>query len=742
MFTLLILTVYNLPLHADTLKDLKISISMEDAPVKQVLNELERQSQLTFFYNSAQVNINRKVTIRLKNTSLDDALGYLFASTGITYRFSGRQIILTRESKIKTSLKKAAGPIRIREPGAAAGGGLRLREIRAFMPLVLDNTITGKVTDAETGDGLPGVSVVLKGFSLGTSTDENGNYSLVIPEKSGAVLVFSFLGYVSQEVSIDGRQSITVALKKDVTGLEAVVVVGYGTQKKVNLTGSVSAVSGEDLIKRPVGQTTAALQGMVPGLTVTQSSGQPGRDGGTVRIRGIGTLSDPNPLVMLDGVESSLNNVDPNEIESITVLKDAASAAIYGSRAANGVILITTKRGSGKDFSLNYNTYAGWQTPTDMPDIVNAIDHMEMMNEAYTNTGRSPLYSQEFIEEYKTQGLSNRDRYPDTDWQELTLKDNAFMQSHYLSVNGGTENIRVLGSLSYLNQSGIIPNTGFQRYNLRLNSDIKLSEKFSTSLDVFLRRTDLEEPSFGTGYVFHWMRRIPANQAGLLSNGLYGEGWNGDHPLARAKDGGLRTEESLSAILNLNLKYRPASWLTAEINYAPKFNEPHITTFRNIVQTYRWDGSPSYAVPGRNSLDEQFSREWYNNVRATLTFDKYLGGDHRVTALAGLQQEDQSNNYISAYRERFILPDYQEINSGNEENQQTGGSGSHWALRSFFGRINYNYKEKYLFEMNGRYDGSSRFATGNKYAFSPLSPQAGASARNPLWKAFPVPLPT
>src|SRR5690606_32289904 len=222
-----------------------------------------------------------------------------------------------------------------------------------------------------------------------------------------------------------------------------------------------------------------------------------------VRIRGIGTLSDANPLVMLDGVESSLANIDPNEIESITVLKDAASASIYGSRAANGVILITTKRGNEKGMTINYNSYVGWQRPTGMPEIVNALDHMELINEAYTNTGRSPLYTEQFLDEYRTQGPSNRDRYPDTHWQDVTMTESGFMQSHYLAMNGGSDRVKILGSFGYLDQDGIIPNTGFKRYNLRVNTDVKFDEKWSAAADVFLRRTDLTEPSTGTGYIFH-----------------------------------------------------------------------------------------------------------------------------------------------------------------------------------------------------------------------------------------------
>jgi len=255
---------------------------------------------------------------------------------------------------------------------------------------------------------------------------------------------------------------------------------------------------------------------------------------------------------------------------------------------------------------------------------------------------------------------------------------------------------------------------------MRFNTDISLTDKLTASMDIFLRRTLQNQPSSGTGYVFHWMRRIPANEVGILSNGRYGEGWNGDHPLARAKDGGLNTTESLDAVLNFRLDYKFTDWLSAEVMYAPKFWNPHEKTFSNITQTYARDGvTPTHFVPQRNSLTERFDRQMYNNIRAIVTVDKTINEVHTIGFTGGFQQEDQLDNWISARREVFPLPQYQQINAGNRANELTGGSASHWALRSLFGRLTYNYGDKYLFEANVRRDGSSRFAEGNKFGIFP-----------------------
>jgi TonB-linked SusC/RagA family outer membrane protein len=589
--------------------------------------------------------------------------------------------------------------------------------------------ISGKVVDMN-GIGIPGATVIVEGTTTGTATDIDGNFNLDVPE--GAVLLISFIGYQSQRITVDTQSQFNIVLEEDLSSLDEIVVVGYGTQKKVNLTGAVSTISSAEIVNQPVGQTSMALQGISPGVTVTQRSGQPGSDGGSIRIRGIGTLGTggQEPLIMVDGVETDLNNIDPNEIENISVLKDASSAAIYGARAAGGVVLVTTKRGL-EGVRISYNMYAGLQVPTDKPNIVGALDHMELTNEAFTNVGNTPRYTDQFLQEYRA-GMPS-DQYPETDWQALTMSNSSFMHNHNIGINAGSERAKLYASISYLDQDGIIPNTDFSRVNIRMNSDIHITEKLTASTDIFLRKTEQNQPSEGTGYIFHWMRRIPANEVGILSNGRWGEGWNGDHPLARAKEGGVRTNEDLDAILNFRLDYKFTDWLSAEVMYAPRFENPYSKSFSNITQTYARDGvTPTHFRPQRNSLSERFDREWYNNVRAIVTVDKSINDIHQIGFTGGFQQEDLLNKWISAYREVFSLPQYPYINAGNRANEQTGGSATHWALRSLFGRATYNYRERYLFEVNVRRDGSSRFAEGNKHGVFPSVSAAWRISEEPF----------
>ncbi len=581
----------------------------------------------------------------------------------------------------------------------------------------IQTKISGIVKD-DSGNPIAGATIMDKTTSVTTSTNSKGEFELNVSR--GAKIVITSVGFTATELVVNGSQSYyTVTLLSSDTNLDEVVVVGYGSQKKVNLTGAVSVVKGEDLTKQPVGQTSAALQGAAPGLTVTQASGQPGRDGGGLRIRGIGTTGDSNPFVLIDGIEGNINNVNANDIASISVLKDASSAAIYGSRAANGVILITTKRAAEGKFSVNYNNYVGWQTPTDRTKMAGGLDHMLLLNEAYTNTGKSPVFTDKMIQDYKAGMSTNPDQYPNTDWQKLTLKDNGLMQQHYVNLSGGTDRLRVSSSLGVFDQKGIIENTDFKRYNFRLNTDMKISEKWSTAMDLAVAKSELIEPSAGTGSIFHYARRIPANQAGLLSNGTYGEGWNGNNPIAMAKDGGLSEERPLDFMFNLDLKYKPFDGFTAQLVYAPKYIINNSTSFINTIQSYYADGSKAYLTPQRNSMTESFNQTWYNNFRALLTYDKQLDDKHQITVMGGYQQEDNNYNFLNAYREVYMLPEFQEINAGGKENLQNGGTSQQWAIRSLFGRVNYNYLGKYLLEANARYDGSSRFAAGNRFAFFP-----------------------
>ncbi|WP_460969929.1 SusC/RagA family TonB-linked outer membrane protein, partial [Spirosoma migulaei] len=695
--------------------------------LKTVLLDLQRHYRAEIVFED-QIMVGKIVATDALNLnlSLEKNLNQLLKNTGLRVRKIRKDTYVITEARREKSTvsNREADPTESSTPPTATDTRTTLtvpEQAVSHLTDVADLSVAGTVTD-ESGAVLPGVSVILKGTTRGTTTDSKGFYQVNVPDQT-AVLVFSFVGYLSQEVTVGNRTTLGIKLETDTKALSEVVVVGYGTQKKVNLTGAVSSVSSEEITRRPVGQTSSALQGLMPGVTVTQRSGRPGADGGSIRIRGFGTLggdngSSPDPLVLIDNIEGSMNSIDPNLIESVSVLKDAASASIYGSRAANGVILITTKRAKGSKISVNYNNYIGWQTPTNLPKMANAIDHMLLTNEAYVNVGRSPLYSDDLIQKYRTIGATNRDLYPDTNWQKEVLTGSGLQQSHFLSINGGSDKIRFLTSVGYFDQKGIIENSTFRRYTLRNNADIQFSKKFSARVDLQLVAATTVEPGRSADEVFHWMNRIPANQIGINSNGTWGDGWNGDNPIAMSRDGGTKKNNSPYAFLNAALVYKPAPWLTAEVAYAPKYALSVDKNFNKAVQTYKPDGTLSFLAPAKSTLTEGDSRSLYTTLRGTLTFDKAYG-DHGLKVLAGFSREDFRNDYSTAYREGFLLPDYQVLNAGAADIQRTTGGASEWALQSAFGRVNYDYKQKYLLEVNARYDGSSRFAKGHKYGFFP-----------------------
>lgn len=663
----------------------KLTLSRKNATLEQIFWEVSKQSKYEFIYDADMLKEAMPVNINVVNASLERVLNECFTGQSLTYTVLRNTIVVKR---------KPVEPVVI-----------------TLLPL------KGSVTD-EKGTPLPGATVRVKGTDKATVADANGQFSFSdVP--ANAVLQVSYTGYQQAEMTVQGQSPVRVVLKESVAGLNSIVVVGYGTQKKVNLTGAVSTIKNEDLQVRPVGQTSAALQGLAPGVTVTQRSGQPGSDAGTIRIRGIGTLGDSNPMVLIDGIEGSMNNIDPNTIESISILKDAASSAIYGSRAANGVVLITTKRAKGNQLTVNYDAYAGWQRPTNLPKMVNAVDHMLLTNEAYVNVGRTPLYDDELINKYRTEGPANRDLYPETDWQKEVLTGSGFQQNHFVSVNGGTERIKTFATFGYFDQQGVIESTNFKRFSFRNNTDFKFSEKVSARFDMQFINATQTEPGRGAEAVFHWMNRIPANQAGINTDGTWGEGWNGDNPIAFSRVGGTAKTTNRSGILNFSLNYQPVKWLRSELTIAPVIGETIGKTFNRIVQTYKPDGTKSnFLSPTKSALTETANKSFQNNIRATVTFEKDFNS-HEFKLLAGFSREDFRNNYISAFRDGFILPDYPVLAAGEAVNQKANGNSAEWALQSLFGRLNYNYAGKYLFEANLRYDGSSRFATGNKYSIFP-----------------------
>ncbi|MGH2622116.1 MAG: TonB-dependent receptor, partial [Sphingobacterium sp.] len=683
-------------LRAETFSQ-TLSFKAKSVRLENLFSYIEKQSNYLILYDNNVLKHTKAVSLDAKNLTLDKFLTLILADQPLSYVIDDKTIFINaKASKTPTSP--------------------RAERLDAKKEERLQRTVHGHVSD-NTGKPLVAVTVTEKGTNNGTITDAEGNFELVINDAQG-ILVFSLIGYESIEQSLGGANEFKVALTPSVNDLDEVVVVGYGVQKKVNLTGAVSAVSGKDIQTRPVGQTSAALQGMAPGVTVTQRSGKPGADAATIRVRGIGTLSDANPLILIDGVEGSINNIDPNLIENISILKDAASSSIYGSRAANGVILVTTKRGTGDKVTLSYNNYFGWQEPTNMPKIVNAYDHMLLTNEAYTNVGSSPLYPEDILSAYLQQGQGSSDEYPNTDWQKESLQGSGFQQSHFVTLNAGSNKVRTLASFGYFDQKGLLLNSGFRRYTLRNNLDIEISEKLSAKIDLQYVNPIISSPAQSIEDLFQWMNSIPANQSFRNSDGSWGLGWNGNNPVSAAADGGVTKNKGPWGAVNASLIYKPFTWVTAEVNYAPKYATAVNNTFRQVVQSYLPDGTKSFAVPQRSALTQTNSQDFYNNMRATLTFNKSFA-EHHLNWLLGASREDFRQDNLKGFRDTFVLPEYPVMDTGSALNQSATGSATEWALQSFFSRINYNYKDRYLLEVNARYDGSSRFLKGNRYGFFP-----------------------
>lgn len=592
-------------------------------------------------------------------------------------------------------------------------------QLSAANPLL----IKGTVSDQENYP-LAGAAIQIQGTSVGTMADEKGEFT--ISAEKGQVLIISFIGFQDKSVTVTDQLTYFVNLEPDSNFLEETVVVGYDTQKKVNLTGSVSSVSTEQFKNRPIVQASTALQGIAPGVTVTTGGGEPGADQGSIRIRGLGTFgsSSASPLVLIDGVEGDMNALDPTTIDKISVLKDAASSAIYGSRAANGVILITTKRGKEGHSSVTYRGYVGWQTPTVMPENVTPEEYMTLRNETLVNDGSSPLYTQEYIDNYRKNNWLDPDNYPMIDWQKRLITGSGFTHNHAVTLTASTDKIKTMTSFSYLKQDGIIKYTDFQRYNFRNNMDVKLHEKLTFRLDI-AGSYGIKNMLTEQGSVFTFANARDPLMLAQWSDGNYAAFTGGSLnilPVIENGEGGRKTQGNLKLNAAASLTFKPWEWLTLEGKVAPRFlwNTNH--TFTDYI-TYYSDpyGTVSNATNvEHNSLYEGRSRYFYGNYQFTATFGKKFAGAHDLKLLLGASRETMDGSTLSARRYDYAYPDYETINAGaDNELKENGGAREQLALQSFFGRFNYNYKERYLLEANVRFDGSSRFAKGNRWGIFP-----------------------
>ncbi len=584
--------------------------------------------------------------------------------------------------------------------------------------LAQDGLVRGTVSEAK--GALPGVSVVLKGSSKGTQTAANGTYSL--PATNSDTLVFSFIGYVSQEVAVGNRTTIDVTLSDDNRQLNEVVVVGYGTQKKVNLTGAVEMVTSKDIQSRPITATSTGLQGLLPGVTIQNFQARPGQTGSAIRIRGIGTLNNANPLVLIDGIEATLDILNPDDIESISVLKDAASAAIYGSRAANGVILVTTRKGK-KDQKpvIGYSGYIGTQMPTRLPRFLGSVDYMTLLNESLANVGKTATFTADEIE--KARNGSDPNYYANTDWTNEIYKPQAAQQNHNLNINGGSGNTSYYLSYGYLNQQGLVVGDAFKakRNNIRLRLTTELLDRLQ--LDANLGYVDrlVSEPASGiseAGGLIYSAHQISPLVPVRFTSGTWGYGGGSTNPVAVAYDGGTNTFTSQELTTNMSASLNIAKGLRIRGQYGMVMSNSRRNIYTGkISYFYPETGAYWYASTQYNSLDNRDYTNRYQSLITQMDYEKQVG-KHDFHLLLGYSQEWNRADYFQASRQALTSEDLEVLNNGTL-NQLNSGDASHWALRSGFGRLNYVLAGKYLLEANVRDDGSSRFAKANRFGTFP-----------------------
>lgn len=664
-------------------QSVRLSLEMRNSTVQEVLSAIEQKSSFYFTYNLEQVNVNRRVSVNMKEKSVTDILDAVFSSEGIKYIISDKHIVLYKAEN--------ASPVRMQD----------------------SKIVKGSIVD-ENGEPVIGANVIEKGTTNGVITDMNGNFSIEVTK--GAVLQISYIGYETIEISSNQNLS-KIRLREDNQVIDEVVVVGYGIQKKVNLTGAVSDVKSDLLQNRTSASPVNLLTGQVPGMTIIQRSGQPGDDIGTLRVRGIGTLGNAEAMVIIDGVESSFNNVNPDDIENISVLKDAAASSIYGVRAANGVILITTKKGVVGKPVVSYNGYVGWQSPTRLPNYLDAYNYAVLRNEAYDNDGLPVPYSETDLQKFKDG--SDPDHYANSDWLGTLLSENGLFHNHHLSIIGGTEGLKYSLAVGYHNKDGLIPNSDYNKFSVRSNIDAKINSRLDIGLYLSAHRDRSTAPAaYSISDIFYHALRETPDIPIQFSNGNYGLFLNEHNSVAEARLGGKDQYYNNNFQGSAFFEYKIIDGLTLKGNASATFNSNNQHKFQKSISFYSPDSDDPIKTTRSMAIDFE-KKSWEVNLQAYLNYNKTFG-KHGIGALLGYSQ--LYNQYRQFGASRRDLPgnnNLGEVNAGDVTTQSNEGNMIEYALRSAFGRINYAFDDRYLFEANLRYDGTSRFPKNNRFGAFP-----------------------
>lgn len=685
---------------------MRVNIQVDNVATEKVLSEIEKQTDYLFVYNKKEVDLKRKTSVNAVNKTTAEVLSTIFNGTDIIYAIEGENIMLMRKEQ-----NLAVVPDAVQQ----------------------DNKITGTVLDP-TGMPVIGANIMIKGTTNGTITDMDGKFSLDVPK--GATLVVTYVGYTNQEISVGNQKKLSITLREDSEALDELVVVGYSTQKKVNLTGSVSTVSFDDkLTSRPVTDVSQMLNGASPGLQIMQSSGEPNAESFSYNIRGVGTLNSSSPLILVDGMEQSISMVNPSDIASVSILKDAASCAIYGNRGANGVILITTKSGSDGKISISYDGTVSYNEPFKIiHTISDYVPYMKLMNESANNLGNSDIFSQSSIDLWEAanadpngtsaSGYPNYVAYPNTDWwDEIYTKQ--WMQKHSISLNGKEKKTGYSMSFSYIDNPGVVKKTGYQRYMGRVNLYSDITDWLRVGTRTWGNVTDRDVSSSGSGFFnsINTMKMLPCTYP--YYDGKYGapEGPEDDpqshNPLwDMAVSDGHDKYTQLYTGMYAQVKFLKHFTYNFDFYYKDLRREKKtVDTSIGKYSFLKGAYSTGAADPSTLYTYMYYTRENTTKLNHLLNYNQSFGG-HDVSAMIGY--EEQTYKYRVTDVSKLGLTDagVNDLDAATTP-YSTSGYGTEYTARSVFGRMNYAYKGKYLFEFNLRYDGSSRFAPDYRWGAFP-----------------------
>lgn len=658
----------------------RITIVGNNKSLLSIFEEIEKQTDLSIAYNQTKLNIKQKVNQNFENRNLSSVLTDLLKNTGFAFRFEDKHVIII---PVQSVPEKQATNNNIKK-------------------------ITGTIMD---GTGLPiiGANVVIKGTSIGTITDLDGKFSMEVP--IGSKLSISYIGYLSKEIIIDGKaKNYTINLNEDTQALDEIVVVGYGTEKRVNVIGSIAQIGNDKLENRSVTMLSNALTGQMAGVTVIQRSGRPGDNAGQIRVRGVasfgGEASKADALVLIDGIPGSLNDINTEDVETISVLKDASTAAIYGARAANGVILVTTKTGKEGKISINYNGYVGMNKATALPEFVNSWEYATLLNEADNKEYYTPAEIQKFRDG------SDPDNYANANYLDEIFSRNGIQTGHDLTFNGGTSNNRYMLSFGYLNQQGLIKKNSYERYNTRLNLITDLLPNLTITTRISGIYATRKEPNGDMLSMVSGAVRTPGLWPTFLSNGELGLGGKSEGTPASPLYSKSFFEKPIFKInTQLRVDYAPIKDLKLSVIGGLNYNN---SESRNYNATRVLGGK----TIGPSTLKHNMDKTIYKTFQATAEYSKSIE-NHNFGVLIGYSWEDEQYRSLAGERDKFPGNDLPYLNAGSPDNQKSSGGGYDWAIQSLFGRLRYNFNERYLLESTLRYDGSSRFPKNNKYGFFP-----------------------